>query len=55
MSKYVVVATLQVEYEVPIEAKDSEAALGMLDEWIDQDFQPYQKNACWNFEVLEVN
>ena len=54
MSKFLIVATLEVGYEVPIEAEDSEAALAMLDEWIDQDFEPYQKDACWNFDVLEI-
>ena len=54
MSKFIIVATLEVGYEVPIEAEDEQSALAMLDEWIDQDFEPYQKDACWNFDVLEI-
>jgi hypothetical protein len=53
MPKYTIVATLQVEYEVPMEAEDEQEALEMLDDWISDDFKPYQVQATWDFDVLE--
>lgn len=53
MSKYLITAVLQVEYQIPVEAADESGALEVLDEWIDDDFKPYQTNAVWDFDVQE--
>jgi hypothetical protein len=53
MTKYLIVATLQVGYEIPVEAEDEQSALATLDKWIDEDFKPYTAQATWDFEVLE--
>jgi hypothetical protein len=53
MTKYLIVATLQVGYEIPIEAEDEQSALATLDKWIDEDFKPYTAQATWDFDVLE--
>ena len=53
MPKYLVSANLQVEYIVPVEAEDEDAAIEALDEWIDEDFKDYRSDAVWNFDVQE--
>jgi len=51
--KYLVTATLQVEYQIPIEAPNEESAIGILDLFFDEDFKPFQTNAVWSFEAKE--
>lgn len=53
MPRFIIVATSTFEYEVPVIAKDEEEALATLDDWIASDFEHYQKDATWDFEVLE--
>jgi hypothetical protein len=53
MNKYLVTATLQVEYEVPVIAEDEEQALATLDDWIADDFKDYQTDAVWSLGVIE--
>ena len=53
MNKYLVTATMQVEYQVPVEAKNEYEAIKKLDDWIDDDFQPYQTNAVWDIFAQE--
>ena len=53
MRKYLITATVKIEYLVPVEADNESAALQALDEWIIDDFQNYQTDAVWDFEVQE--
>lgn len=53
MPRFIIVATSTFEYEVPVIAEDEQEALATLDHWIAEDFANYQKNATWDFEVLE--
>ena len=53
MRKYLITATVQIEYLVPVEAESEDAAYQALDEWIDDDFKQYQTDAVWDFEVQE--
>ena len=53
MAKYLIVATRTTEYEIEVEADFDHQALGKLDDWIADDFEPYTKQNTWDFEVLE--
>lgn len=53
MTKYLITAVLQVEYEIEVEATNEDEAQASLNEWIDDDFKPYQTNAVWDFEIQE--
>ena len=53
LPRFIIVATSTFEYEVPVIAEDEQEALATLDHWIAEDFANYQKNATWDFEVLE--
>lgn len=53
MPKYLIKAYLQTEYEIDVEAENEEQALHTLDEWIDEDFQPFKVHGEWDFDVLE--
>ena len=54
MRKYLITATVQIEYLVPVEADNESAALQALDEWIIDDFENYKNHAEWNFDVKET-
>jgi len=51
MPKYLVTATKTIEYQIPVEAEDESAAYESLNEWITDDFEPYEQFAEWDFEV----
>lgn len=53
MRKYLITATVQIEYLVPVEAENEDAAYQALDEWIIDDFEPYKNNAHWDFEIQD--
>ena len=53
MPRFLIVATSKFEYEVPVIAEDEQEALATLNDWIASDFADYQKDATWDFEVLE--
>jgi hypothetical protein len=52
MHKHRVFATLTKKYEIDVEADDMVAALAQLDDWISDDFEPFEVDAQW---VLETN
>ena len=54
MTKYLITATLQVEYQVPVEAEDEMAAYAVLDDWIADDFENYQTDAVWDFDAVAI-
>ena len=51
MSKYRVFATSTKYYEVDVEADDPASAIAKLDEWIEDDFEPFEVNADWKLEA----
>jgi phosphotransferase system HPr-like phosphotransfer protein len=48
---FVIEATRSHRYSIEVEAKDEEEALASLDDWIADDFEEYETNAQWEFEV----
>lgn len=52
MSKvYSVIATRTHTYEIKIRANSQEEALSGFDDFIADDFEPFETNAEWNFEI----
>jgi hypothetical protein len=51
LTKYTVFATLTKEYEVEVEASDPAAAIEKLDDWIADDFEPFEVNGEWKLEA----
>ena len=51
MAVWTVKAVRQHQYEVEVEAEDMEAALRSLDDWIADDFEPFEVSAHWELEV----
>jgi len=49
--KYTVRATLTREYEIEVDAKDPASAIEKLDDWISDDFEPFEVNAKWELEA----
>lgn len=54
MSKFQIEAMLIKGYRVEVEAVDEEDAMRQIEDWIVDDFEPYETNAQWEFEVIEV-
>jgi hypothetical protein len=53
MSKFKIEAKRTIWYEVEIDADDELDALAELDEWIADDFEDYETNGSWEFEVVK--
>ena len=51
MPKYTVFATLTKQYEVDVEADDPEQAIEKLDDWMAEDFEPFEVNGKWDMEA----
>lgn len=51
MPKHRVFATLTKKYEIDVEAGDMVAALAQLDDWIADDFEPFEVDAQWVLET----
>ena len=51
MDKYTVFATLTKKYEVEVEADDPAQAIEKLDDWIVDDFEPFEVNGKWELEA----
>jgi len=45
--KYIIRATQTKNYEIEVEADTPHAAIGLLDEWIEDDFEQYQTTGGW--------
>lgn len=54
MAKYIVEAIRTIWYEVEIEAEDEVSAYAELDEWIADDFEEFETNGQWEFEITEI-
>ena len=54
MPKFIIEATRTHWYTVEVEAEDEDAAYHELDDWISDDFEPYETNAQWDFEITEM-
>lgn len=53
MPKFVVMATLEKEFAIHLEADNEQEALQQLDDWIADDFDDFVINSKWDFDVLE--
>jgi hypothetical protein len=53
MRQYLITATVQIEYLIPVEAENEDSAYQALDEWIIDDFEPYKNHAQWDFEIQD--
>jgi hypothetical protein len=53
MSKFKIEAKRTIWYEIEINADDELDALAELDEWIADDFEDYETNGSWEFEVVK--
>lgn len=51
MTTYTVSATLTKSYEIEVEAGDPASAIEKLDDWISDDFEPFEVNAVWELEA----
>ena len=51
MTKHTVRATLTREYEIEVDAKDPASAIEKLDDWIADDFEPFEVNGKWELEA----
>jgi hypothetical protein len=51
MHKHTVTATLTRTYEVEVDATDPASAIEKLDDWISDDFEPFEVNAVWELEA----
>ena len=54
MPKFIIEATRTHWYTVEVEAEDEDAAYHELDDWISDDFEPYETNAQWDFDITEM-
>ena len=52
MTKHLVVATLTKEYQIFVEAENSEDAIASLDDWIADDFEEFETGARWDFLAI---
>lgn len=53
MPKYIIEATRTHWYSVEVDAVDELSAYAELDDWISDDFEDFETNAQWEFEVVE--
>ena len=55
MPKFTIDATRTHWYTIEVEAEDEEDAYDKLNDWISDDFEPYETNAEWKFGVFEMD
>jgi hypothetical protein len=53
MPKYKIEATLKRTYELELEGADQFQAWEKTHDWISDDFDDYQTDAVWDWEVIE--
>jgi len=51
MPKYIIEATRTHWYSVEVDAVDELSAYAELDDWISDDFEPFETNAQWEFNA----
>jgi hypothetical protein len=51
MHKYTVTAVRTTTYEVEVEAEDPGSAIEKLDDWISDDFEPFEVAGHWQLEA----
>ena len=49
--KHTVRATLTRNYEIEVDATDPASAIEKLDDWISDDFEPFEVGAHWQLEA----
>lgn len=52
MASYTVKAIRHYEYEVVVDAEDEFDALDQMKDWEIEDFEPFESDAYWNFDVV---
>lgn len=52
MPKYTIEAVRTHWYEVEVEAPDELSAYAELDDWISDDFEPFETGATWEFNAI---
>lgn len=52
MAKYIIEAISTQWFEVEVEAEDELDAYAELDDWNADDFEPFNTNATWEFNVI---
>lgn len=50
--KYTVTAVQTKRYEIEVEAEDPAAAIALLDDWNEDDFQDYATDGHWELEAM---
>jgi hypothetical protein len=53
MNKYLVTAVRTTVYQVTVEATDEQDAHASVEDWIDDDFQPFITDNKWYIDVEE--
>jgi hypothetical protein len=53
MRKFKIEAKRTIWYEVEVEAEDEVGAYAELDDWMADDFEDFETNGCWEFEIIE--
>ena len=51
MPVFTITATQTKTFEIKVEAADPAAAIEMLDEWIEDDFEDFETAASWKMEA----
>jgi len=51
MTKYIIQAVRTHWYEVEVDAVDELSAYAELDDWISDDFEPFETDAQWEFSA----
>ena len=54
MPKFIIEATRTHWYTIEVEAVDEDDAYHKLDDWISDDFEPFETNAQWDFDITEM-
>lgn len=54
MPKYAIYATRTNWYKVEVEATNKDQAYKQVEDWVSDDFEDYQTQAEWYFDVEEV-
>ena len=50
--KYTVTAVQTKRYEIEVEAEDPAAAIALLDDWNEDDFEDYATDGHWEMEAM---
>jgi hypothetical protein len=52
MEKFTITAVQTKTYEIEVEAEDAAAALALLDDWNEDDFQDFATGGDWQLEAI---